>query len=194
MFTWGHVDYQIVQFLPVGLKQQLQHHAADHRPAHNRFSLVREAEGHGLYPLVLNRDYLLGSSLGRLQLTVFPIYQSWQRRTVYVCIENSHFFTRLEIGFFTFCNAKAKLIATVLLPTPPLQLETAIIFFTFCKPPFFMNLASFSLFGIYTFGAILISRFEIHEIGFNWSSQSDFIFLKLLSSFKNIMTSFYSVT
>jgi len=29
----------------------------------------------------------------------------------------------------------AKLIATVDLPTPPLQLETAIIFLTFFKPP-----------------------------------------------------------
>ena len=41
------------------------------------------------------------------------------------------------IGFIiliTLDNENARLTATVDFPTPPLQLDTAMILFTFCKP------------------------------------------------------------
>lgn len=70
-----------------------------------------------------------------------------------------------------FCRENAKFMAIVLFPTPPLQLETAIIFFTLDNPPFFINLFSFSL------GAILISIFVIHGMLDNAFSHRFFTFL-----------------
>ena len=46
--------------------------------------------------------------------------------------------------YITFCNENARFKATVLFPTPPLQLLTAIIFLTYFSPPFFSNFTSFS--------------------------------------------------
>jgi len=72
------------------------------------------------------------------------------------------FYPTYILFIFTFCNAKAKFTDTVLFPTPPLQLLTAIIFFTYFNPPFFSKTAYFSylihLFNqLITFGAIFIS-------------------------------------
>jgi hypothetical protein len=63
----------------------------------------------------------------------------------YISASNSPTFFPYFFIKNTFCRENAKFMAIVLFPTPPLQLETAIIFFTLDNPPFFINLFSFSL-------------------------------------------------
>ncbi len=54
--------------------------------------------------------------------------------------------------FPNFYKANAKLIATVDFPTPPLQLETAMILFTFASPYFLSNVETFVSFFFIIFG------------------------------------------
>jgi len=78
----------------------------------------------------------------------------------------------------TFSNLDAKLIETVLLPTPPLQLLTATMFWTFWSVPLLFILFSTSFY----YGASLIDTCCSHSNYFNSLIINYLIFTKFFSS------------